>query len=89
MSKPCFIDSIKELKQHYFFILLGLAPNKNYKPLGEAELKFHESIVEKYKNKIWSKDFHRLSVKDSISAVAGPIEADLAIIEKLKKDLGI
>jgi hypothetical protein len=87
MSEQYFMSSIKELKQHYFFMLLGLAPNKNYKPLSEAELKIHESIVEKHSHKIWNKDFYGLDQADSLSAMARPIQADLTVIERLKKDL--
>jgi hypothetical protein len=85
--KQDFRNSIKLVKQHYFFTLFGLKPSKTYKGLDKESLSACESVIEKFRTEIWNKDFWGLSVKDSIAAVAGPIEADLNVIKKLKKDL--
>jgi hypothetical protein len=83
--KQDFRNSIKLVKQHYFFTLFGLKPSKTYKGLDKESLSACESVIEKFRTEIWNKDFWGLSVKDSIAA--GPIEADLNVIKKLKKDL--
>lgn len=89
MDKHSLSNSLRLLKQHYFFKLFGWKPSEKYKPLDAETLATCEAVVDKYKGQIWNKEFWGLSQKDSIASVAGPIEAELATINKLKKDLGI